>query len=190
MKVKEGLHYKLIELFGDEREMAEEGLILDVSQQLFEVMEKDGVTKAELAKRLGCSKAYITKLLRGPSNMTLRKVAEVFHALGYVLKLKAAPAEEETDWECVKTHPARRPQDTPATSEISAIPIDERTSPKKARAASTGAFPHSKTHRAAAAAAGRKPASTRGGGRRGRSTVTSKKRTSTVGSTTARKKNP
>jgi len=190
MKVKEGLHYKLIELFGDARQMAEEGLIFDVSQQLFEVMEKDGVTKAELAKRLDCSKAYVTKLLRGPSNMTLRKVAEVFHALGRVIKLKAAPKDEETEWECVRTRPARRPHETPATSEISAIPSDERISPKKARAASTGVFPYLKTHRATASAADRKPALTRGGGRRGRSTVTSKKRASTVGSTRARKKNP
>jgi len=92
--MSKGLYQELIERFGDERQMAEEGLIFDVSQQLFEVMEKDHVSKAELARRLGCSKAYITKLLRGPSNMTLRKVAEVFHALGYTLKLKAAPNED------------------------------------------------------------------------------------------------
>ena len=183
--MKKGLYYELVERFGIERQMAEEGLILDVSQQLFEVMEDKGVTRAELASRLGCSKAYITKLLGGPSNMTLRKVAEVFHALGCVIKLKAVPAEEETDWECVKTHPARRPQDTPATSKVSAIPINVRKSQKKARAASSRALPHLKTHKAAAE---RKPASTRGRGRRGHSTVTPKKRTSTVGSARARKK--
>src|SRR4030042_5390894 len=187
MDMKRGLYYELFERFGRERQMAEEGLILDVSQQLFEVMEKDGVTKAELAKRLDCSKAYVTKLLRGPSNRTLRKVAEVFHALGCVIKLKAVPAEEETDWECVKTHPARRPQDTPATSKVSAIPISKwiPKPPKKATlkavtwmGASSEAFTHSSTHRAAASTTGRKPASTRGGVRGGHSTVTPKKRTS------------
>ncbi|MCX7021673.1 MAG: helix-turn-helix transcriptional regulator [bacterium] len=188
MKVKDGLHYELIELFGDERQMAEEGLIFDVSQQLFEVMEKNGVSKAELASRLDCSKAYVTKLLRGPSNMTLRKVAEVFHALGYVLKLKAAPKDEEMDWECVKKQPDRRPQDTPATSKVSTIPIGERTSPKKAKAASSRALPHLKTH-GAAASVGRKPASTRGGVRKAHAAPTSRKRTSTVGSAKARKKN-
>src|SRR4030042_4320783 len=126
MDMKRGLYYELVERFGRERQMAEEGLILDVSQQLFEVMEKDGVTKAELAKRLDCSKAVVTKLRRGPSNMTLRKVAEVFHALGCVLKLKAVPNDEETDWECVKTRPGRHQQGAKATSDVSASPAVER----------------------------------------------------------------
>jgi len=185
--MKKGLYYELVERFGDEREMAEEGLILDVSQQLFEVMEKDGVTKAELAKRLDCSKAYISKLLGGPSNMTLRKVAEVFHALGHVLKLKAVPKDEEADWECVKTQPGRRRRDAP-DSEIT-TGVRPRGSRKKAvsKTVPTVALHYSKTHRAAVK---RKPASTGGGVKGSRSTATPRKRTSTVGSAKARKKNP
>jgi len=185
MKVKEGLHYKLIELFGDGREMAEEGLILDVSQQLFEVMEDEGITKSELASRLDCSKAYITKLLRGPSNMTLRKVAEVFFTLGRVIKLKAVPVEEETEWECVKTRPDRRRQDA-ADSEIP-TGVRPRGSRKKAvsKTVPTAALHYSKTH---GAAAKKKTASTGGGVRKAHTTSAPRKRTSRVGSTPARKK--
>ncbi len=181
--MNKGHYYKLIELFGDGREMAEEGLILDVSQQLFEVMEDEGITKAELASRLDCSKAYITKLLRGPSNMTLRKVAEVFFALGRVLKLKAVPAEEETEWECVKTRPDRRRRESEAASGDSETPTGAgpRGSRKKAvsKTVPTAALHHSKTRRAAAK---QKPVSTGGGVRGSRSTAT-------VRSTTTRKKN-
>ncbi|HDR06367.1 MAG TPA: XRE family transcriptional regulator [Candidatus Coatesbacteria bacterium] len=134
--MNKGHYYELIERFGDGREMAEEGLILDVSQQLFEVMEEAGVTKAELAKRLDCSKAYVTKLLRGPSNMTLRKVAEVFFALGRVLKLKAVPADEETDWECVKTKSVNHQRDAKAPSRVSASPVGEPSRRPRKRAVS------------------------------------------------------
>jgi transcriptional regulator with XRE-family HTH domain len=173
--MKEGLYYELVERFGIGRQMAEEGLILDVSQQLFEVMEEEGITKAELAKRLGCSKAYITKLLRGPSNMTLRKVAEVFHALGRVLKLKAVPVDEETDWELVKARPGRRRRDAGAVGDVRMTGVRPH-GPRKKAASKTATRPVEK----------KKAAPTRGRG--SHSAPTAERRTSRVGSTTDRKK--
>lgn len=45
-------------------------------------MEETQITRAELARRLGTSKGYVTQLLDGTANMTLRTVSDVFVALG------------------------------------------------------------------------------------------------------------
>jgi transcriptional regulator with XRE-family HTH domain len=88
---KRGLYYELIENDEDRRLLAQEGLIFDVSQLIWEVMEQSGTSRAELARRLGTSKSYITKLLRGYSNLTLRSLSDIFSALGREVVIKAAP---------------------------------------------------------------------------------------------------
>jgi transcriptional regulator with XRE-family HTH domain len=48
-------------------------------------MEDQGVSKAELAQRLGKSKARISQLLGGSSNMTIGTLADIASALGLTL---------------------------------------------------------------------------------------------------------
>jgi transcriptional regulator with XRE-family HTH domain len=45
-------------------------------------MEKQRVSRSELAKRLGTTPGYITQLLDGTTNMTIAKASDVFLALG------------------------------------------------------------------------------------------------------------
>ena len=65
---------------------------------IIRLMDEKGVSKAELARRLGRSRPYVTKLLNGSTNMTIRTIADVLFHLGYRLevsesKLAAAPTE-------------------------------------------------------------------------------------------------
>lgn len=76
-----------------ERLLAEEGLVFHTLDTLCEFMERQGVTRAELARRLGTSRANITQLLRG-RNVTLRTVAAAFHVLGGELELRVRVVEE------------------------------------------------------------------------------------------------
>ncbi len=69
----------------------EEVLILDVTQEIYRLMEEAGVSKADLARMLGVSKSNITQQLRGSTNMSLRRVADVLLALGAQLEVKAVP---------------------------------------------------------------------------------------------------
>ncbi len=69
----------------------EEVLILDVTQEIYRLMEEAGVSKADLARTLGVSKSNITQQLRGSTNMSLRRVADVLLALGAQLEVKAVP---------------------------------------------------------------------------------------------------
>ena len=67
---------------------AVEGLITDVGELIAELMVSQQVNKAELAQRLGKSRAYVTQLLSGSRNMTIRTLAEVAYKLGAKVKLR------------------------------------------------------------------------------------------------------
>lgn len=63
-----------------QRKFAQERLITDVAEEIWGAMRVNGVTKADLAKALGCSKSHITQILNGRRNMTLRSLADIcFH---------------------------------------------------------------------------------------------------------------
>lgn len=61
--------------------LREEELILQTSNMIYEMMERESVTKAELAKRMGKTPAYVTQLLSGNRNLTLRTIADIALAL-------------------------------------------------------------------------------------------------------------
>ena len=75
------------------RLFAIEGLVTDAAELVARLMEKRKVKKAELAKRLGKSRSYVTQLLSGSTNMTVRTLAEVVYALGAEVKLEALSHE-------------------------------------------------------------------------------------------------
>ena len=72
----------------------EEKLILGVTNIISELMEAQGLRKTDLAERVNCNKGYITKLLDGTKNMTLKTVSNVFFELGYTLAVEAVLIEE------------------------------------------------------------------------------------------------
>lgn len=59
-----------------------EGLALHVAEQVVQIMDDRGITRAELSEMLGVSRAYVTKVLNAPPNLTLRSIAAVAIALG------------------------------------------------------------------------------------------------------------
>jgi transcriptional regulator with XRE-family HTH domain len=67
----------------DERSAGREAerLILDTTELILELMERDGVTRKQLADRIGKSKGHVSQLLNGDRNMTLRTLAEIGFAL-------------------------------------------------------------------------------------------------------------
>jgi cyanate lyase len=60
----------------------QERLILQATERIVELMQEQNVTRTELAKRLGRTKGWISQLLAGETNFTLRTLADVFGALG------------------------------------------------------------------------------------------------------------
>jgi transcriptional regulator with XRE-family HTH domain len=84
----------------DERRMefAEEELIVDAAEEIWSAMEKAKVTKSELAERLGKSKAFISQLLNGSRNMTLRSLADIAHSIGFRVHLSLEVQADHATW--------------------------------------------------------------------------------------------
>jgi transcriptional regulator with XRE-family HTH domain len=67
--------------------MAQGDLIMEVTETLCELLEKEKVSRKELAERLGKTKGFVSQLLNGGRNLTLRTVADILHVLGYRVSL-------------------------------------------------------------------------------------------------------
>jgi len=68
------------------RAFNQECAILELTELICRIMQETGVGRAELARRLGKTKGYVTQLLDGRANMTLRTIADVFTALGRTIR--------------------------------------------------------------------------------------------------------
>lgn len=78
----------------DRREYEEERLILSATEAIAELMERNDISKAQLASALGTSRAYVTALLSGSRNMTLRTLGSVACYLGHRIDLNIEPLGE------------------------------------------------------------------------------------------------
>lgn len=99
---------KLLDKYKDDPEYILQGIILRVSEKIAELMQDQNVTRGQLAEKLGCSPAYITKLLRGSENLTLKKLFEVSQVLEANLIIDMVPAIGDT----AKRHGGRRNDST------------------------------------------------------------------------------
>ena len=75
--------------------MAQGDLIMEVTETICELLEKEKVSRKELADRLGKSKGFVSQLLNGGRNLTLRTVADILHVLGYKVGLKPYKEKRE-----------------------------------------------------------------------------------------------
>lgn len=72
-----------------ERLVQQEELILEATELIYSLMEKTGTSKADLARKLDRTKGYVTQVLAGSRNMTLRTLADFGYSLGYRITIDA-----------------------------------------------------------------------------------------------------
>lgn len=65
-----------------------EGAILEFTEDLIRAMNRRGLTRTQLANKLGKKPAYITKMLGGENNFTLATMVKVARALDMELKVR------------------------------------------------------------------------------------------------------
>ncbi len=58
------------------------GAILEFTEDVVREMDRQGINRTELARRLGSTPAYVTKILRGKVNFTLGTMVKLARALG------------------------------------------------------------------------------------------------------------
>ena len=87
----------------------EEALVQSVANAIAGVLKDDGISRANLAKRLGVSAPNVTQILRGDNNLKLKTVARIAYALGMRVtvgmeRLKARPSVVTQSWKhCGRT---------------------------------------------------------------------------------------
>ena len=75
-----------------------DGPITDFIEDVWRIMEEQKVSRAELARRLGTSRAYVTKLLGGNANFTMHTMTKVAMALGSAIHVHVADQKAITRW--------------------------------------------------------------------------------------------
>ncbi len=82
--------------------LAEEELILSVTEQIWELLEKKGLTKSDLAEHMGKSRSQVSQVLSGSRNMTLRTLADIAFALGERVSINFEKTQKpKDDWQKV-----------------------------------------------------------------------------------------
>jgi transcriptional regulator with XRE-family HTH domain len=74
-----------------ERLVAQETLILEATELIVELLERHSISRQDLARKLGKSKGFVTQLLSGERNMTLRTLADLGYVLGQRIELNPHP---------------------------------------------------------------------------------------------------
>jgi transcriptional regulator with XRE-family HTH domain len=64
---------------------------LEATESLCRLMDSQGVSSAELARRLDISPARVSHILSGERNLTLATLADAFHALGRSIHVTHGP---------------------------------------------------------------------------------------------------
>lgn len=75
-----------------------EKLAVSFLAELNAFMQTHGLSNAELARRAGVSPAYITKVFRGPSNLSIETLTKLADAVGCKVHLHLANHEADVRW--------------------------------------------------------------------------------------------
>jgi transcriptional regulator with XRE-family HTH domain len=68
--------------FSKDEIIAEEDLVIDVQFLIQDLLDTKAMTRSELAKKLGLSKARLSQIMQADANPTLRTLARIAYALG------------------------------------------------------------------------------------------------------------
>jgi len=131
MKTKNGAEKTLLEKYLEDPEfarlMAQGDLIMEVTETICELLEKEKISRKELADRLGKTKGFVSQLLNGGRNLTLRTVADILHVLGYKVSLspyKEVRKEQRSnviDFRTRQTLPKKKPIQSWGPLEVSSF---------------------------------------------------------------------
>ncbi|MGP1347650.1 MAG: helix-turn-helix domain-containing protein [Phycisphaerales bacterium] len=77
------------------RLIEQERLIMQATEAIAALLQEQDVSRAELARRIGKSPAFVTKLMRGDNNFTLRTLSDVLFALSRSVHLSLGSIGED-----------------------------------------------------------------------------------------------
>jgi transcriptional regulator with XRE-family HTH domain len=69
----------------------------EIFREVHGYMQEKGITQKELAKKLGVSDAYVSQILNGKFNFTLKKLIELGLAIGKPKQINKAAKKNNTE---------------------------------------------------------------------------------------------
>jgi ribosome-binding protein aMBF1 (putative translation factor) len=72
----------------NERLLAQEDAILQVTERICKLMKEQGVSKAQLARKMGIRVANLNYILDGEAHMSIRTVSDLFFHLNHVFEIR------------------------------------------------------------------------------------------------------
>jgi transcriptional regulator with XRE-family HTH domain len=78
---------QLGEQFAHDPEYITHGLLLEITAEICRAMEEQGISRSELAERMGVARQRVTNFLNTPSNTTLQTVVRFAEALGLCVEV-------------------------------------------------------------------------------------------------------
>jgi len=75
---------------------------LEFTEELTRWMEQQGLSRKDLAEKIGSSQAYITKILKGNVNFTLASMVKLTRALGAELRIELGQVKDAAEAELDK----------------------------------------------------------------------------------------
>lgn len=82
--------------------------VLEFSDELSRLMKEKNVSRAELARRIGTSRAYVTRLLAGSANFTLMTMVKLALALDGAVHIHIADKRAITRWQDISPKEAAK----------------------------------------------------------------------------------
>lgn len=106
--------------------------ILDFTEEIVARMEQLGVSKSELANRLGKTPQFVTKLLHGSNNFTLETMVKVARQLNAEVRVHLQPEGTISEWISVLKKETPQPEasafvdwQSPTFKPVKFPPIDQ-----------------------------------------------------------------
>ena len=75
-----------------------EAAVLEFTEELVSRMKDRHISRADLARKIGCSPAYVTKILRGSTNFTLETMVKIADVLGCKVRTHLQADGMHTRW--------------------------------------------------------------------------------------------
>lgn len=68
-----------------------EKILIQLGEDICRLMRDQQISRAEVAERLGVSRAYVTRVLNGNPNLTIKTLLKLSDALGHELAISFTP---------------------------------------------------------------------------------------------------
>ena len=86
----------LIEDQANDEEFQFELASIDLRTSIIQQMDSAGLSRSDLAERMGVSRARVSQILNGQDNLTLKTLVAIAHALGATVSVSLCPNSDRT----------------------------------------------------------------------------------------------